>query len=198
MHAYFPLRPGAAWRYRLTQGAQPPTESTERVLGLRQVDGGVCAEVEQTSSFSELAAARYEYVLGPRGLLPALWSMSTSAGEVRARCASGLFLPIDVAPGRRWTYEVTFDMPQQHLRIRAAMEAVAMVQVEVPAGIFGALLVRQELRTESQISASGLNLPSTAQLQRDELYFAPGVGLVRAIGCAGSSVLKELVSYEID
>ena len=184
-HAYQPLTAGATWTYEVRQrqegsGELPASVVTERVSGI-VIDGArVVADVE-ASLGSAAARPTHTIVLTREGILPEL-EVHSEGASLRAVSSRGVYLPAQMSPGMRWTYQVDFaaDGAAKPSTVVAEMRAVGSQRLETPAGVFEVVHVRRELH-------------SGAHAQTDDLYYARDVGLVAATTTTASGYRADRV-----
>jgi hypothetical protein len=204
-HPYFPIRPGARWAYRIGQASQgvamSGADSTLEVLAVRDDGRRVIADVvDRTTTGGTIAESQQQWVITREGLLPSAGPMKTSAGEVRASAPTGVYLPSVLDVDIPWSYAVTFETPYSTVAVRGRSRLIGFETLVVPAGRFELVAhVRTQSRTHLVTKAQpGMPaVPEIDQTQDEELYYARGVGLLRAVTstAAGYRSEKELVRF---
>ncbi len=222
-HPYFPLRQGASWTYSTGQSHEgkpiPGAESTLEVLAVKDEGSRITAEVVERwsgaaqvgrsggaaatnhSSGAAASEARQRWVVTREGLLPSSGAMRTSAGEVRGDAPSGVYLPAVLDVQLPWSYAISFDTPISKVAVRGASRLVGFETVQVPAGRFElAAHVRSQVTTHMDVKpqAGMPTVPAVDQVQEEDLWYARGVGLLRAQTrtAAGYASEKQLVTYK--
>ncbi len=157
---YYPTGQGFSWTY---SSGETQTLSGQRDLNGRQV--WVLVHYFEGVPISE---DYLEY--GASGVI----SHGTAAGGQLFPYQPGLLVypPEPIVPGQRWTS--TTNLPGFSLTLDS--EAVGMRGVDTPAGRFNALLLRQT------------TLTSTGGQTILDLYFVPGIGVVRFVTQDGTII----------
>ncbi len=185
----FPVKVGSNWSYANSSGAYGTSTFTETVSDIR-MDGFTL-----TTKFDELAHSQ-EWFCKPDGLLalpfgsaaPGNLSSLGINAEFTTSKASGVTLPVDVQPGKEWTYSLDIagtitlqdgTLVPAHGTISTSMKAIGMESVSVPAGTFYAMKIEAVPTLNITANFQGLPLPVTFTGSLT-LWFAPGVGWVKS------------------
>ena len=167
-HPYFPLRLGDAWDY---------SDGAEHVVSIGLRDGRTTARL--ATADAALGTGEKTIVVTHEGVLPE-FEIILPSGTSRTTGATGMYLPARLVPGVSWTYTQEWDLPLSKMTIKVEARAAERERVTVPAGSFDA--IRVEADVESHTVAKAGDAPAFDHRQRDSLWFAEGVGLVRRVG----------------
>lgn len=157
---YYPTGQGFSWTYS--------SGETQTLSGPRDMDG---RQVWVLVHYFEGVPVSEDYLeYGDSGVI----SHGTAAGGLMYPYQPGLLVypPEPLTPGQRWTS--TTNLPGFTLTLDS--EVVGMRGVDTPAGRFNALLLRQT------------TLTSTGGQTILDLYFVPGIGVVRFVTQDGTII----------
>jgi len=194
--AFFPLRPGLSWTYRIIDKGRDTTHTlTDRVLGRTHLGAGESANEVESEYSGPTGTLNSSMVYFPEGgYLTRQSRISKTAGNALAERA---FLPQLLKPDLTWSSSlVLFDQQPDLLHVTQTHRTFFDTKtVEVPAGHFSGC-IRIETMALYQHS-SGDNL--TLRLKYIDWY-APHIGLVKTLveqsGLFGSELARiELLSF---
>jgi hypothetical protein len=194
--AFFPLRPGLSWTYRIIDESRSTTQTfTDRVIGPRRV-GSANAEQVESEYYGPTGALNSSIIYFPQdGYLTRQSSFDKAAQVTLAERA---FLPQLLKPDLTWSNSLTlfeqeptmFHVVQTH---RSYFDSGTVV---VPAGSFsGCIRVKTEALYQTTSS------PSEFPLRLTYLdWYAPRIGLVKTLveqsGFFGAEVARvELLNF---
>ena len=198
---YAPNTVGDTWTYRTSQVApglvMPGATSTDRIVsgapaGARWIGRMVSEDAANPGANSERSL-----ILEAGAVSPDIGTMTTTIGPVTTVRSSGVYLPVDLTPGLRWSWTQTIDSPISTMDVAGSAEVVGAAKVTVPAGTFEAVMVRSEV-VNHVVSKTG-TIPPIDHVQRDESWYVRGLGLVKNVTRAGAgySAEKVLVRYSV-
>jgi hypothetical protein len=207
----YPIRNGASWTYTNTGSPTGDFTYTDTITQVR-ADGFTL-----TSQFDELTRAQ-EWACEPQGLKALQFGSGSSASittqnttaEFTTLDVTGLSLPKQVTPQTQWQYSLTMQgttaMPgdqqaQSTGTFSAAMQAMGMETITVPAGTFDAIKIQVKSTVQITAEFQGAQVPLTFNTS-SIVWYAPGVGHVKSIensdfGGTPYTATTELQSYNI-
>jgi hypothetical protein len=190
---FWPLEPGTRWTYRETDGDEELRVVVTVSSETRRIANGVVARVvrdtvtrdgelvEDTFDWYAQDADGSVWYLGEETAEFEDGEVTTTAGSFEAGvdgAQAGVIMPADPQPGLAYR--------QEHYEGEAEDDGAILSldeQAEVPAGHYtGALLTRDTVRSDPDVLEYKL--------------YAPGVGLVLALGISGGGGREELVRVE--
>jgi hypothetical protein len=193
--AFFPLRPGLSWTYRIIDKGRGTTHTlTDRVLGRTRLGAGDGADEVESEYSGPTGILNSSIVYFPEGgYLTRQSRISKTAGNALAERA---FLPQLLKPDLTWSSSlVLFDQQPDLFHVTQTHRTFFDTKtVEVPAGHFSGCI---RIETTALYQSSRSNLP--LRLKYIDWY-APHIGLVKTLveqsGLFGSELARiELLSF---
>src|SRR5688500_4373599 len=209
-NAYYPVRQGATWSYKSTDGPAGEYSFTDTITSVRE-DGFTLA-----TQFEDLTRTQ-EWACRPEGLVAlqlggapaAMLSSQDMQLNLEVKNASGVTFPSQINAGDQWQHNLDFEGNMSVAgqegsatgNAQTSFTAIGNESVIVPAGTFDALNIRVDTTLNFNVTYQGLSVPLTFSGSYN-YWFAQGVGWVKASGTgdvAGSSFTEtlELQSYNI-
>jgi hypothetical protein len=195
--AFFPLRPGLSWTYRIVDKGRGTTDIfTDRVLGARRAGPGESAGEVESEYSGPTGTLNSSIIYFPEGGY--LSRQSRIGKSAQIALAERAFLPQVLKPDLTWSNSlVLFDQqPGIFHVVQTHRTFFDSKTVEVPAGRFSGC-IRIETAALYQSNSSGSNLP----LRLSYLdWYAPHIGLVKTLveqsGLFGSELARvELLNF---
>jgi len=209
-NAYYPVRQGATWSYKSTDGPAGEYSFTDTITSVRE-DGFTLS-----TQFDDLTRTQ-EWACRPEGLVAlqlggapaAMLSSQDMQLNLEVKNASGVTFPSQINAGDQWQHNLDFEGNMSVAgqegsatgNAQTSFTAIGNESVIVPAGTFDALNIRVDTTLNFNVTYQGLSVPLTFSGSYN-YWFAQGVGWVKASGTgdvAGSSFTEtlELQSYSI-
>jgi hypothetical protein len=196
-HPYAPASVGDEWVYSIPQthpGVQmPTTQSIDRIVAAERRGDRLVARV-RSEYFG--ASSERDMVITSLGVTPELGSMTSSAGEVTARVAEGVYLPRELSPGMSWTWRQELDTPVSSMSVSGRCSVIGHEAYR------GQTAVHVRCETHNRMSMtvkSSPAAPPVEHVQTEDNYYVRGIGLVRSVTTTpqGYRSEKVLVRWQI-
>jgi hypothetical protein len=192
--AFFPLRPGLTWTYRVVDNRRGTTAIfTDHVLGAGNIGMSANADEVESEYSGPTGTLNSSIIYFPEGgYLTRQSGIGKTAGAALAERA---FLPQLLKPDLTWSSSlVLFDQQPDIFHVSQTHRTFFDSRtVEVPAGHFSGC-IRIETSALYQSNSSGDNLP----LRLEYLdWYAPHVGLVRTVVQQSGFFASELARVEL-
>jgi hypothetical protein len=209
-NAYYPVRQGATWSYKSTDGPAGEYSFTDTITSVRE-DGFTLS-----TQFDDLTRTQ-EWACRPEGLVAlqlggapaAMLSSQDMQLNLEVKNASGVTFPSQINAGDQWQHNLDFEGNMSVAgqegsatgNAQTSFTAVRNESITVPAGTYDALNIRVDTTLNFNVTYQGLSVPVTFSGSYN-YWFAQGVGWVKASGTgdvAGTSFTEtlELQSYNI-
>jgi hypothetical protein len=202
-----PIKAGATWNYALT-GSISDTFTRSIV----SVDSSGFSEKDVFST-GTVREGKWNcdngnlITLNPNGGTTASVSFNGASADFQTTSLSGVTLPATVNTGDTWSQSVTIEGVTNVNDISANMKneftisctAGPTESITVQAGTFNAVQITCQTNMNITITMNGSPLPATPLSVNSITWYAPGVGLIKAVnsGAESGDSTIELLSYTI-
>lgn len=209
-NAYYPVRQGATWSYKSTDGPAGEYSFTDTITSVREDGFTLSTQFDNLTRTQEWACRPEGLVALQLGGAPAaMLSSQDMQLNLEVKNASGVTFPSQINAGDQWQHNLDFEGNMSVAgqegsatgNAQTSFTAIGNESVIVPAGTFDALNIRVDTTLNFNVTYQGLSVPLTFSGSYN-YWFAQGVGWVKASGTgdvAGSSFTEtlELQSYSI-
>ena len=209
-NAYYPVRLGASWNYKSTDGPAGEYSFTDTITAIRE-DGFTLStqigDLTRTQEWTCSAEGLTALQLG--GAPAAMLNAQNAEVNLNVTNVTGVTFPSQINAGDQWQQNLDFNGNVTMMNEKAEAEGTAQMNfnavgtesVTVPAGTFEALKVETNITLNISASFAGITLPVTFS-GNYTYWFAQDVGWVKATGSGnvlGNSFSEttELQSYSI-